>query len=44
MLAFMLQMGVYALHDSKRNMQYVGYARNMVLAVRVSLRNLVDFE
>lgn len=26
--------GVYALHDSKRNMQYVGYARNMVLAVR----------
>ncbi|PRW61409.1 nifU chloroplastic isoform A [Chlorella sorokiniana] len=26
--------GVYALHDSKRNLQFVGYARNMVLAVR----------
>lgn len=28
--------GVYALYDDKRNLQYVGYARNMVLAVRVS--------
>lgn len=29
------QVGVYALHDSKRNLQFVGYARNIVLAVRV---------
>lgn len=28
--------GVYALYDARRNLQYVGYARNMVLAVRVS--------
>lgn len=32
------QVGVYAVHDSKRNLQYVGYARNIVLAVRVSER------
>lgn len=38
------QVGVYALHDSKRNLQYVGYARNMVLAVRVSLKDLENFE
>lgn len=44
MLAFMLQVGVYALHDSKRNVQYVGYARNMVLAVRVSLRSLAGLK
>lgn len=37
------QVGVYALHDSKRNLQYVGYARNMVLALRVSLKDLEDF-
>lgn len=30
-----VQVGVYALHDSKRNLQFVGYARNIVLAVRV---------
>ncbi|PSC74301.1 nifU chloroplastic [Micractinium conductrix] len=29
--------GVYALYDDKRNLQYVGYARNMVLAVRTHL-------
>lgn len=28
--------GVYALSDARRNLQYVGYARNIVLAVRVS--------
>ena len=27
--------GVYALYDAKRNLQYVGYARNVVLAVKV---------
>ena len=27
--------GVYALYDDKRNLQYVGYARNVVLAVKV---------
>ena len=30
--------GVYALSDARRNLQYVGYARNIVLAVRVSRR------
>jgi hypothetical protein len=29
--------GVYALYDSRRNLQYVGYGRNVVLAVRVSV-------
>lgn len=28
-------MGVYALHDSQRQLQYVGYSRNVVLAVQV---------
>lgn len=27
--------GVYALYDAKRNLQYVGFSRNMVLAVKV---------
>lgn len=27
--------GVYALYDSRRNLQYVGYSRNVVLSVRV---------
>jgi hypothetical protein len=29
-------LGVYALYDSDRNLQYVSYSRNIVLAVRVS--------
>jgi hypothetical protein len=29
-------LGVYAVYDSERNLQYVGYSRNIVLAVRVS--------
>lgn len=29
--------GVYALYDDKRNLQYVGYARNVVLAVKAHL-------
>ncbi len=29
-------LGVYALYDSKRNMQFVGYGRNIVLAVKVA--------
>lgn len=28
-------LGVYALYDEKHNLQYVGYARNIVLAVKV---------
>jgi hypothetical protein len=28
-------LGVYAIYDSSRNAQYVGYSRNIVLAVRV---------
>lgn len=28
-------LGVYALYDSGRNLQYVGYARNMTLAIKV---------
>ena len=28
-------LGVYALYDSNRNLQYVGYGRNIVLAVKV---------
>lgn len=27
--------GVYALYDLRRDLQYVGYSRNMVLAVKV---------
>jgi hypothetical protein len=27
--------GVYAIFDAKRNIQYVGYSRNMVLSVKV---------
>lgn len=27
-------MGVYAIYDSKRNLQYVGFSRNMVLAIK----------
>ncbi len=27
--------GVYALYDSRRNIQYVGYSRNVVLAIKV---------
>lgn len=30
-------LGVYALYDSGRNLQYVGYARNMTLAIKVLL-------
>lgn len=30
--------GVYALYDLKRDLQYVGYSRNMVLAVKVRTR------
>jgi hypothetical protein len=33
-------LGVYALYDSSRNAQYVGYSRNIVLAVRVGRRPL----
>jgi hypothetical protein len=29
-------LGVYALYDAQRNLQYVGYARNMVLAIKVA--------
>ena len=29
--------GVYALLDKRRNTQYVGYSRNMVLAIKVRL-------
>jgi hypothetical protein len=29
--------GVYALYDDKRNLQYVGYSRNVPLAVKVRL-------
>ena len=29
-------LGVYALYDSSRNLQYVGYGRNIVLAVKAS--------
>lgn len=37
--------GVYALYDARRNLQYVGYSRNVVLAIKVrksgqSLANL----
>lgn len=28
--------GVYALYDARRELQYVGFARNMVLTVKVS--------
>lgn len=28
-------LGVYALYDSGRNLQYVGYARNIILAIKV---------
>jgi hypothetical protein len=28
-------LGVYALYDERHNLQYVGYSRNMVLAVKV---------
>jgi len=27
--------GVYALYDARRNLQYVGYARSIVLAIKV---------
>ena len=33
-------LGVYALYDSKRNLQYVGYGRNIVLAVKVGLSSM----
>lgn len=29
--------GVYAIYDSKRNLQYVGYSRNVVMSVRAHL-------
>ena len=29
-------LGVYALYDTSRNLQYVGYGRNIILAVKVS--------
>ena len=29
--------GVYALYDARRSLQYVGYARSIVLAIKVSL-------
>ena len=28
-------LGVYALYDAHNNVQYVGYSRNMVIAVKV---------
>ena len=28
-------LGVYALYDASRNLQYVGYGRNIILAVKV---------
>jgi hypothetical protein len=34
-------LGVYALYDDKGNLQYVGYSRNMVLAIKVSRGLLV---
>ena len=30
-------LGVYALYDERHNLQYVGYSRNIVLAVKVCL-------
>lgn len=33
-------LGVYALYDSSRNLQYVGYGRNIILAVKASTRPL----
>ena len=33
-------LGVYALYDSSRNVQYVGYGRNIILAVKASTRPL----
>jgi hypothetical protein len=30
-------LGVYAIYDDRHNLQYIGYSRNMVLAVKVSL-------
>ncbi len=30
-------LGVYALYDSSRNLQYVGYGRNIILAVKVDI-------
>lgn len=32
-------LGVYALYDDKHNLQYVGYSRNIVLAVKVRLHH-----
>ena len=29
--------GVYALYDARRSLQYVGYARSIVLAIKVTL-------
>lgn len=28
-------LGVYAIYDNKNNVQYIGYSRNIVLAVKV---------
>lgn len=30
-------LGVYAIYDEQHNVQYVGYSRNIVLAVKVGL-------
>ena len=34
-------LGVYACYDEKGNLQYVGYSRNMVLAIKVSRNALL---
>lgn len=36
-------LGVYALYDRARNLQYVGYARNMTLAIKVILFHCLVF-
>lgn len=30
-------LGVYALYDANRNLQYVGYSRNMALSIKAHL-------
>jgi Fe-S cluster biogenesis protein NfuA len=34
--------GVYAVYDSRRNLQYVGYSRNMVLSIRTLLTRVSE--
>lgn len=31
-------LGVYAIYDKSKNIQYIGYSRNMVLAIKVRLK------